>query len=185
MKDIEDTIDQGVADAESMWQWKLTTSQVADVIGKKRNWSVPGPDRMANYWWKHAYVVHVAIFLAMCDSPEYPSWFTQGKTTLIPKPGEFRGENQQPITRLNTIYKWFTACLFAPINYHLQRNNLMESQQRGAKSRCTTDNFLIERMVIQDCARGNRKFSIHVKKAYDLVDQKWLSSMMALHKFPR
>lgn len=44
MKDIEDTIDQGVADEESMWQWKLTTSQVADVIGKKRNWSVPGPD---------------------------------------------------------------------------------------------------------------------------------------------
>lgn len=112
---------------------------------------------MANYWWKHAYVVDVAIFLAICDSPEYPSWFmiTQGKTTLIPKPGEFRSENQQPITCLKTIYKWFTACLFAPINYHLQRNNLMESQQRGAKSRCTTDNFLIERMVIQDCARGN------------------------------
>jgi len=63
----------------------------------------------------------------------------------------------------------------------------MESQQRGAKSRCrgTTDNFLIERMVIQDCARGNHKFNIDVKKAYDLVDQKWLSSMMALHKFPR
>lgn len=61
----------------------------------------------------------------------------------------------------------------------------MESQQRGAKSRCTTDSFLIESMVIQDCARGNRKFSIDVKKAYDLVDKKWLSSMMALHKFPR
>lgn len=129
--------------------------------------------------------MYIAIFLAISDSPEHPSWFTQGKTTLIPKPGEFRSKNQQPITCLNTIYKWFTACLFAPINYHLQRNNLMESQQRGAKSRCTTDNFLIEGMVIQDCARGNRKFSIDVKKAYDLVDQKQLSSMMALHKFPR
>lgn len=114
-RSVEDAIDQRIADEESMWQWKLTTSQVADVIGKKRNWSVPGPDRMANYWWKHAYVVHVAIFLAICDSPEYPSWFTQGKTTPIPKPGEFSSENQQPITCLNTIYKWFTACLFAPI----------------------------------------------------------------------
>ena len=66
---------------------------------------------------------------------------------------------------------------------------MKESQQRGAKSGCsgTTDNLLIDRMVIQDCVRGKRNISmtwIDVKKAYDSVDHKWLSTMMVLHKFP-
>ena len=65
----------------------------------------------------------------------------------------------------------------------------MESQQRGAKSGCsgTTDNLLIDRMVIQDCVRGKCNIStawIDVKKAYDSVDHKWLSTMMAPHTFP-
>ena len=185
-------IDYSISDNESTDKWELRTSQIADVIRKKRNWSAPGPDRIANYWWKHAYVVHkeiAAIFIAISDAPEYPQWFPQGKTTLIPKPGEFSSENQRPITCLNTIYKWFTACLLIPTNHHLERNNLMESQQRGAKSGCsgTTDNLLIDRMVTQDCVRGKRNISmawIDVKKAYDSVDHKWLSTMMVLHKFP-
>ena len=65
----------------------------------------------------------------------------------------------------------------------------MESQQRGAKGGCsgTTDNLLIDGMVIQDCVRGKRNISmarIDVKKAYDSVNHKWLSTMMALHKLP-
>ena len=29
---------------------------------------------------------------------EYPLWFSGGKTSLIPKPGEFASDNQRPIT---------------------------------------------------------------------------------------
>ena len=50
----------------------------------------------------------------------------------------------------------------------------------------TTDNLLIDRMVIQDCVTGKCNISmawIDVKKAYDSVAHKWLSTMMALHKF--
>ena len=131
------------------------------------------------------------IIIIIRDSPEYPSWFTQGKTTLIPKPGEFSSENQRPITCFNTIYKWFIDCLLAPINHYLDRDNLMGSQQRGARSGCsgTTDNLLIDRMMIEvDCIRGKRSIRmawIDVKNADDSVHHKLSSTMMALHKFPR
>lgn len=44
-------------------------------------------------------------------NPAVPLWFTEGKTTLILMAGEFTSDNQRPITYLNTLYKWFTACL--------------------------------------------------------------------------
>ena len=39
---------------------------------------------------------------------EYPAWFSEGKTTLPPKPGEFTSNNQRPITCVITLYKWKT-----------------------------------------------------------------------------
>ena len=62
-----------------------------------------------------------------------PFWFTEGKTSLIPKAGEFSSENQRPITCLNTIYKWFTSCLLKPVDKHVNGNGLMQGEQRGAK----------------------------------------------------
>ena len=50
---------------------------------------------------------------------DFPAWFTGGKTTLIPKPGVVSSDNQRPITCLNTVYKWFTACLLRPMDQHL------------------------------------------------------------------
>ena len=118
----------------------------------------------------------------------YPHWFTGGKTTLIPKPGEFTSENQRPIACLNTIYKWFTSCLLKPINQHLDRHRLMETEQRGAKSKCsgTTDNLLIDRMVCQDSHNAHKNLSmawIDVRKAFDSVRHEWLQEIMSLHKF--
>ena len=51
---------------------------------------------------------------------KYPKWFSEDKTTLIPKEGEFLSENQRLITCLNNMYKWFTSCLLAPIDQHLK-----------------------------------------------------------------
>ena len=39
---------------------------------------------------------------------ECPVWFSEGKTTLPPKPREFTSYNQRPITCVNTLYKWKT-----------------------------------------------------------------------------
>ena len=167
---------------------------IVKIIGKKRNWSAPGSDKLANYWWKKAEVLHngvtasfKAISMAQTD---FPIWFAGGKTSLIPKPGDFSSNNQRPITCLNTVYKWFTACLLVPMDEHLEEHGLMEAEQRGAKKGCsgTMDNLLIDKMVTQDCHHGKRNLSmawVDVTKAYDSVDHDWLCEMMEVHRFPR
>ena len=67
---------------------------------------------------------------------EYPLWFAEGKTSLIPKAGKFSSENQRPITCLNNMYNWFTSCMLKPMNQHLDKYALIEGEQRGAKVGC-------------------------------------------------
>ena len=31
---------------------EITSSDCYRAVGKKKNWSAPGPDKIANYWWK-------------------------------------------------------------------------------------------------------------------------------------
>ena len=120
---------------------------------------------------------------------EYPLWFSEGKTSLIPKPGEFTSDNQRPITCLNTMYKWYTSCLLVPTDKHLDDYDLMEGAQRAARAGCsgTIDNLLIDQMVTLDCHRKKRNLSmgwVDVKKAYDSIDHGWLEEMMIIHRFP-
>ena len=68
---------------------------------------------------------------------EYPLWFSKGKASLIPKPGEFTSDNQRTITCLNTIYKWHTSCLLVPIDNRLNYCGFMEGVQRGARAGCS------------------------------------------------
>lgn len=113
--------------------WDLDEMVAAKVLTKKKNWSAPGPDRLANFWWKRANSLHKGVATAFQASSmsdeEYPQWFSEGKTSLIPKPGKFSSDNQRPITCLNTIYKWYTSCLLVPTDKHLNHYELME----GAK----------------------------------------------------
>ena len=81
---------------------KLTGDKVGQTIGKKKNCSVPGPDVLANFWWKKVDVLHQDMArsfegTAVCER-DFPLWFSRGKTTLLPKPGEFTKDNQRPIT---------------------------------------------------------------------------------------
>ena len=114
-------------------RFQLNQTKCAEAIKKKRNWSAPGPDRIANYWWKRAVTLHegtAASFKTIFTGEVgYPSWFTGGKTNLIPKPGELFSQNQRPITCLNTQYKWFTTCLLPPMDEHLETHNLLEEEQ--------------------------------------------------------
>ena len=79
--------------------------------------------------------------------------------------------------------------MLKPMNQHLDKYALIEGEQRGAKVGCsgTIDNLLIDRMVCEDSKRNKRNLSmawIDVKKAYDLIDHKWLVEMMVVHRFP-
>ena len=152
LNDIRSAINGRVSQYNEM-EWVLETSQAVGELKKKKNWSAPGPDKIANFWWKHVNVVHDGVIKAFRSigtrTDAYPLWFAEGKTTLIPKPGVFASENHRPITCLNTIYYWFTSCLLQPMDQHLRSYGLMEEQQRGAKSGCsgTVDNLLIDQMV--------------------------------------
>ena len=67
-------------------EWAL---EVAEAV--KRNWSAPGPDKITNFWWKHAGTLHKGVvesFKEVSKSDEdYPEWFSEGKPFLIPKEG--------------------------------------------------------------------------------------------------
>ena len=129
--------------------WGLHTTQAVKILSKKRNWSAPGPDKLVNYWWKRAQVLNEGVakaFVSISESTEdYPAWFSEGKTKLIPKSGEFTSENQRPITCLNNMYKWFTSCPQDPIDSHLTENELMENEQRCLSLRYPNPSFTLAR----------------------------------------
>ena len=44
--------------------WDLDDTDAAKVLTKKKNWSEPGPDRLANFWWKPAHSLHKDVATA-------------------------------------------------------------------------------------------------------------------------
>ena len=73
----------------------------------------PPPYSIFNFWWKPAGILHKGVVKSFKEvsrsEKDYPKWFSQGKTSLILKEGEFLSENQRLITSLNNMYKWFTS----------------------------------------------------------------------------
>ena len=104
VEEVKSAINSRVA-APTDEQFLLTKEEAVNVIRKKRNWSALGPDLITNYWWKMAYSLHEGASNAFVNivqhDHEYLLWFAEGKTSLIPKAGEFSSENQRPITCLN------------------------------------------------------------------------------------
>ena len=101
---------------------------------KKRKWSAPGPDRITNYWWKKANSLREGVSNAFVNivqhDHEYPLWFAEGKTSLIPKAGEFSVKtNVQLHTCRNNMYKWFTSCMLKPMSQQLDKYALIERRQ--------------------------------------------------------
>ena len=126
IKEVREAMEDVVPEVKTNG-WNLNAEQVTRIINRKKNWSAPGPDRIANLCWKKATILHKEIatcfqVTAQLEDLQFPLWFSEGKTTLILKPGEFRSDNQRPITCLNNLYKWYTSCLLAQANQHLRIN---------------------------------------------------------------
>ena len=107
-------------------EWALVVAEAVKFLSKKRNRSAPGPDKITIFWWKRAGTLYKGVFESFKEvsksGEEYPEWFSEWKTFLIPKEGEFLSENQRPITCLNNMYKWFTSCLLAPMDQRYAQN---------------------------------------------------------------
>ena len=75
---------------------------------------------------------------AQLEDLQFPLWFSEGKTNLIPKPNEFRSVNQRSVTCLNNLYEWQTPCLLAQANQHIETYGLIQREQRGARGNSNT-----------------------------------------------
>ena len=162
-------------------------------IKKKKNWSGPGPDLIVNFWWKKLTSTHpwiTIIFDHIINENVFPGvWFPIGRVALIPKDGEWSVPNQRPITCTNNIYKWYTSVLRILSKNHLDRYNLMQIDQRGAKSECsgTSDNLLLDDTIIRDAIIHHRNLSVawlDVRKAFDSLSHSYLKKMITIHRFP-
>lgn len=68
---------------------------------------------------------------------EYPIWYLEEKTSLLPRPGEFTSDNQISISCLNNVYKWFSLCLLGHIHLFLEEHGFMEGSQWGTREGCS------------------------------------------------
>ena len=110
-----------------------------NAIKKKRNFSAPGPDLIVNYWWKKLDVVLILLkenFLCIINKAlTVETWFSCGRTNLIEKQVEWIYNNTRPITCTNTLYQWYTSVLLYIFNQHKNNYNILQIDQRGAKSK--------------------------------------------------
>ena len=106
LADVRRAIENCVPESSNE-EFSLDEERARKVITKKRNWSAPGPDRIDTFWWKKVKSLHKGVVRCLQEigqgSHDIPLWFTEGKTSLLPKPGEFCSENRRPTTCLNTI----------------------------------------------------------------------------------
>ena len=73
---------------------KLTGDKVGQTIGNKKNCSVPGPDVLANFWWKKVGVLHQDMArsfegTAVCEK-DFPCGFLEGKLLCYLNQGNLR-----------------------------------------------------------------------------------------------
>ena len=162
-------------------------------VRKKKNWSTPGPDLIANFWWKKLTCIlkfMTGVFRQIFNVRLIiEQWVCTGRVSLLPKPGEWSESNQRPITCLNTMYKWITSVLRHFHNVHLKQHGLMQIDQRGAKEKSsgTVSNLLVDDMVLRDARLHHRNvfcYWVDVRKAFDSVSHSWLIKMLLIHRFP-
>ena len=194
IKEVEESMGAEVGEEEITRRVGVSVEQVKSAIGKKRNWSRAGRDKIRKYWWKKFTVVHEQIAEAyeniLNDAREIDiEWLVMGKTELIPKEGDWSAANQRPITLLNTCYKWLTTVLKEKMEKHLVKFDMLQCDQRGGRrsSWGVVDNLLIDGMILEECRMSNKNLNctwVDVAKAYDSVSHKWLFKTLELHKIP-
>ena len=78
---------------------------------------------------------------------------------------------------LQVVYR-----LLGPVNRHLNENDLIQEDQRGANEGCSGTMGTRSHGLSGQPKR--RMSCIGVRKAYDSVDHQWLTKMLTLHWFP-
>ena len=188
IKDVENTF----AQKNKQENIVITPRLISKEVVKLPNWKAPGPDGLQGYWLKHIKSVRpiMAALLNDClQQGDFPSWLTQGSTTLIMK-DESKGaeiSNFRLITCLPLIWKLLTGMISKGIYAHLDRENILPEEQKGCRkeSRGTKDQLLIDKMVLKNCKRQQTDLAmgwIDYTKAYDMVPHSWILKSLEVTK---
>lgn len=180
----------------TMLDWRITLADVQKAISRTHSWKAPGRDKLQNYWLKKFTATHeklAQLLLHLLQNPEEtPQFLTSGITYLLPKtttpsadPARYR-----PITCLPTLYKLLTATIADKIYQHLQKNNLLDEEQKGCRkgSRGCKEQLILDSVVTGNARKSkNNLYTAYVdyKKAFDSVPHSWLLETLKLHKIDR
>lgn len=181
------------AAVRTMLDWEITTEDVQKAIRKAKNWKAPGPDMLQNFWLKRFTSTHshfAACYMDILRQPQnMPDFMAKGITYLLPKseqntqdPAKYR-----PITCLPTIYKLLTAIISDKIYQHLQKNNLLDEEQKGCRrgSRGCKEQLVIDSVVMGNAKRKKQDLFmayIDYQKAFDSVPHTWLLQVLKIYR---
>ena len=176
---------------EQEWT-NLNMHDVSHQLNKQLNWKAPGIDRVPNYWLKALSSTHNALSSAMNECillpHTIPQWLVTGRTTLLPKNADTsKAKNFRPITCLTTFWKTMTGILATRIERHLQANNLLATEQQGARrgSYGTKQQLIINKTILEHAIKARRNLSvtyIDYQKAYDSVPHPWIIETLRTYR---
>ena len=166
IKEVEESMGAEVSEEEIAERVEVTTDEVKRVIGKKRNWSGAGRDKIRNFWWKKLTVLHkhiASVFETLINEERDIDlqWLVMEETDMIRKEGEWSAANQRPITLLNTCYKWLTGILKDKMESYLEKFNMLQCDQRGGRKGTwgVVKNLMIDAMVLEECCMRKKNLS--------------------------
>jgi len=170
----------------------VTADLFVYAVSRIKNWKVPGPDGLYGFWIKKFTSLHNRLCAYFNDvlsgKSNFDAWLMQGKTTLImknPKRGEMPS-NFRPITCLPTLWKLFSFLVSEIIYRHLEKANLLPSEQKGCRKKCrgTKDHLLVDKLVMNMAKHKKKNLYmawIDYSKAYDSVPHSWILECLKLY----
>ena len=117
---------------------KISEADVRNKLRTMANWKAPGPDQIQTFWLKYLTSLHERLAhqlqRAHDDPNQLPSWLVKGRTTLIMKDPQkgTTAKNYRPITCLPTTWKLMSGIIADKIMSHMDNNNLLTNEQKGA-----------------------------------------------------
>ena len=112
---------------------------------------------------------------------DIPKWMATGKTIICQKyPGRGNAvDNYWPILCLPLMWKLISWIIANSVYEYLEMYNLLPVEEKGCRRNSleTKDQFLIDKMVLNDCKKRHTNLGmvwIHYKKAYDMIPHSWI-----------
>lgn len=186
------TIEETSREIPIMTKPKITEEDLLNCLKRTPNWKAAGPDKIQGFWLKQFTSLHSKLAKlfdrTLTDPKLFPTYLTTGVTYLLPKKGDLEDpKNYRPITCLPTLYKLYTSLLHSKIYKHLEKNCIMNIEQKGciknslgSKEQLIIDSFILKQAEVK--CRNLSMAYIDYRKAFDSIPHNWLIKTMEIYK---